>query len=88
MGGYYEPAQSSNERSVLMRSRKIVAMLGVLSVVAGAGLFMFYPVANTTQGMIGAYELGFINFAGVVLMFIGFCFALVLLPVPKIKKKE
>lgn len=71
-----------------MRSPKIVAMLGVFSVIAGIGLSIFNPETSIAQGIIGADELNFINFIGIVVIFIGFYFVLVLLPAPTIKKKE
>jgi len=71
-----------------MKSPKIVAMLSVLSVIAGVSLFVFHPTENTAQEMISANELKFIRFTGVVLVLIGFYFVHVLLPAPKTKRKK
>ncbi len=53
-----------------MENTKIIVLLGFLSVITGSALFIFNPVANTAQEISNTNELGFINFIGIILMFI------------------
>lgn len=73
------------KRSIEEEQPKTVCALGVLAAIVGGILYFFNPDTSALQAMISAKEVVAINIAGVCVMFVGFYFALVILPDPKKK---
>ena len=73
------------KRSIEEEQPKTVCFLGVLLAIAGVALLAFHPEVEGVHKMVSSNELTFINFVGAILTFIGFYFALVILPTPKTK---
>lgn len=74
------------KRSIEEEQPKTVCLLGVLAVLVGATLFVSHPEAGSLQKIASLSEVTIINYSGILLMFVGFYFALVVLPTPKTKK--